>query len=53
MMHRVHADSETSAVLQDNVRTKEDFEMFCKFWPKWIAKKLTAVYAKSEKSNQL
>lgn len=53
MMHRVHADSETSAVLRDHVRTKEDFEMFSKFWPKWIAKKLMAVYATSEKSNQL
>ena len=52
MMHRVHDGSETSAVLQDNVRTKEDYEMFCKFWPKWMAKKLTKVYASSEKSNQ-
>lgn len=53
MLHRVHADSETSAVLQDNVRIQEDYEMFCKFWPKWIAKIITKFYAKSEKSNQL
>ncbi|MGI5896951.1 MAG: glycosyltransferase [Oscillospiraceae bacterium] len=53
MMHRVHEDSETSAVLKDNVRTQEDYEMFCKFWPRWIAKRLTHAYASSEKSNQL
>lgn len=53
MGHRVHENSETSAVLKDNVRTKEDFEMFCKFWPKWIAKRLARVYANSEKSNKL
>lgn len=51
MMHRVHEDSETSAVLQDNVRTQEDYEMFCKFWPKWIARRLARIYASSEKSN--
>ena len=53
MMHRVHADSETSAVLQDNVRGQEDLEMFSKFWPRPVAKWLTKVYAGSEKSNQL
>ena len=51
MLHRVHSASETSAVLRENVRAKEDYEMFCKFWPKWIAKILIKFYAKSEDSN--
>lgn len=49
--HRIHKDSETSAALGDSVRIKEDYEMFCKFWPKWIAKIIKRFYAKSEKSN--
>ena len=32
--------------------TKEDYELLCKFWPKFIAKRLTKFYQKSEKSNE-
>ena len=53
MFHRIHEGSETSQVLGQNARTKEDYEMFSKFWPQSIAKLLTKVYAKSEKSNQV
>ncbi len=53
MGHRIHADSETSATIQDNLRTQEDYEMFSKFWPGSIAKKLTDFYAASEKSNKV
>lgn len=53
MYHRIHDDSETSIILQDNARSKEDFAMFCKFWPVPIAKVLTKLYASSEKSNEL
>lgn len=53
MYHRIHENSETSSILSDNIRTKEDFVMFCKFWPKWIAKILTKIYSLSEKSNNL
>ena len=52
MLHRVHEGSETSAVIRENVRTGEDFEMFCKFWPKWMAKFLNRFYSKSENSNR-
>lgn len=52
-LHRIHEDSETSKILGDNARTKEDYVMFCKFWPKFIAKILTKVYGTSEKSNDL
>ena len=53
MHHRIHEDSETTKILQDNQRSKEDYEMFCCFWPKWIAKILTKMYSNSEKSNKL
>lgn len=52
MGHRIYDESTTSKVLKDNGRTKEDYEMFCKFWPKFIAKRITKFYQKSEKSNQ-
>lgn len=53
MGHRIHSESETSKVIGDNARIKEDYEMFCKFWIKPIAKILTKFYANSQKSNQV
>lgn len=53
MYHRIHEGSETTAILGDNARTKEDFIMFCKFWPKPIARILAKGYSSSEKSNKL
>jgi len=51
--HRIHEKSETSLILQDNVRITEDYLMFCKFWPVFIAKILAKIYSASEKSNDL
>lgn len=51
MAHRIHEESETTATIQDRQRGKEDYEMFCKFWPRWIAKLLTGAYSESEKGN--
>lgn len=53
MLHRIHPGSTTSQVLGEGGRTQQDYEMFCKFWPKWIAKMLTKAYGLSEKSNNL
>lgn len=53
MGHRIHEESETSAVIGDNGRIKEDYEMFCKFWPKWIARIISKAYKKSEKGNKV
>lgn len=53
MGHRIHEGSETSVILGDNARSKEDYEMFCKFWPRCIARILTKFYSKSEKSNKI
>ena len=53
MGHRIHEGSETSIIIGDNARSKEDYEMFCKFWPKWIAKILIKFYSKSQESNKI
>ena len=53
MAHRIHEGSETSAIIADNQRSTEDFDMFCKFWPKPIARLLIKLYAKGQDSNQL
>lgn len=53
MGHRIHEESETSAIIGDNKRSQEEYEMYRKFWPKWIADILIKVYSKGQKSNQL
>jgi glycosyltransferase involved in cell wall biosynthesis len=53
MSHRIHGESETSATIKDDVRIKEDYVMFRKFWNKTIADFLIRRYAKSEESNQV
>lgn len=53
MCHRIHEDSETSAIIGDNKRSDEEYVMYCKFWPKWVAKFLVKIYAVGQKSNQL
>ncbi len=53
MYHRIHEESTTTEVLQDNERYREDLEMFMRFWPKPIAHVLEFFYKNSEKSNQM
>lgn len=53
MYHRIHEDSETSAIIQDNKRSAEDMELYRKFWPKPIARLLVKLYASGQKSNEL
>lgn len=53
MGHRISRESTTTSIINQGIRTKEDYELFCRFWPKPIAKILTKVYQKSEKSNSL
>lgn len=53
MGHRVHEESTTTEIIKDNIRTKEDFEMFSKFWPKFMVKLINKVYSNSEKSNNV
>lgn len=51
--HRIHQESTTSEIIADNGRTEEDYQMYCKFWPKWIARFLLHWYTDSQKSNSL
>jgi len=51
ILHRIHGGSTTSGLIADNARTVEDFEMFVKFWPSWIAKIIAKIYKRSEKNN--
>lgn len=51
MYHRIHAGSETTALIKDSTRTHEDYSMLCRFWPKPIAKAIGAVYRSSQDSN--
>ena len=53
MFHRIHEDSETTAIIADNERTKEDYDMLCRFWPKWIAGIIEYFYRKGENSNEI
>ena len=53
MFHRIHEDSETTAIIADNDRTKEDYDMLCKFWPKSVASMIEHFYRKGEASNEI
>lgn len=51
MCHRIHDQSETSNLIENNVRLEEDYEMFKKFWPTPIAKFLMFFYKNAIKTN--
>ena len=53
MYHRIHADSTTTEIINENKRSQEDLEMFCKFWPRPIAILLEKIYKKGEKLNNV
>lgn len=53
MLHRIHEESETTRIINDNNRSTEDLEMFKCFWPTPIAKLINKLYSSGEKSNSL
>ncbi|MBQ6322567.1 MAG: DUF2304 family protein [Lachnospiraceae bacterium] len=53
MLHRIHEDSTTSKLLDDDGRREEDLKVFRKFWPSPVANMIENVYQSAEKSNQL
>ena len=53
MGHRISLESTTTDIINSGIRTKEDFEILCKFWPKWIAKTINKFYKNAEKSNNI
>lgn len=53
MLHRIHEDSTTSELLEENGRVEEDLSVLYKFWPKSVAQLIEKWYQRSEKSNTL
>lgn len=53
MGHRISDDTTTSDIINQGLRTNEDYQVFVKMWPKKIAKLLTRLYKNSEKSNTI
>ncbi len=53
MLHRIHPDSATTSIIAGHQRSEEDFEMFCRFWPRWIARIIAHYYRNGEKQNTL
>lgn len=53
MGHRISEESTTTDIIKQGIRTKEDYEIYLKFWPKWVAKILNVFYKNSEKSNHI
>ena len=54
MGHRIHSGSATTKVIGENRnRSREDLEMFRKFWPEQIAKILNGLYAAGQDSNEI
>lgn len=49
--HRIHKDSETTNMIEDNTRTQEDLYMFERFWPHYVAVAINRVYSRSQNSN--
>lgn len=53
MCHRIHEESETSNLIGNNIRLEEDYLMYKKFWPDWIAKLLMKEYKKAIETNKM
>lgn len=53
MGHTISEETTTTQIIKSGIRTKEDYEIFRRFWPKFIATILTKIYKKSEKSNSV
>lgn len=53
MCHRIHEKSETSNLIENNIRLEEDFYMFNRFWPKSISKILVSHYKNAIKTNEI
>lgn len=52
MSHRIHEESVTTKTVKSTGRKQEDYEMYRKFWPTWIAKMLIKRYSKAEEYNK-
>lgn len=53
MGHRISEETTTTEIIKAGIRTKEDYIMFKKFWPKFFASIITKIYRNSEKNNRV
>lgn len=53
MYHRIHEESETTILINNRERIIEDYEMLCRFWPRWVAQICVKLYSKGENSNKI
>lgn len=53
MLHRIHEESTTSSLIENQARKEEDMLVFRKFWPEPMVKLIEWFYQKSEKSNRV
>lgn len=53
MCHRIHEESETTNLIENNIRLAEDLIMLEKFWPKFIAKFIMKFYKKAIDTNEM
>lgn len=53
MLHRIHEESETSNLIQNNIRLEEDLLMLKRYWPEQIAKLIMEFYKKAIKTNKI
>lgn len=51
MGHRISDDTTTTKIINEGIRTKEDFIIFKKFWPTFMARIINKLYSNSEKNN--
>lgn len=52
MCHRIHSESTTSEIIENNARAAEDEAIFRLFWPEKTAHFIAKLYSNSEKSNK-
>ena len=53
MGHRVHEGSHTTREIHGNLRSRQEIEMFRKFWPEWFAQLLNHFYRRAQYSNEI
>lgn len=53
MGHRIDYSTTTTDLINQGIRTKEDFNILKKFWPSFIANIINKLYRISEKSNNI
>ena len=53
MCHRIHEESETSNLIENNIRLEEDLLMLKRYWPNPIAKFIMKFYKKAVKTNEM